>query len=287
MLSPKTISAQIFISADKLFKELETNLVSISSQNNNILSLADLSRIACEESLSKLKDLILNSSFKNKAEEIYFFKKVKPKFTSKLHYFIHLFDLERRRIFNTLSSQIEYFEKALCNLNFQHQDNIEFYTYYRIDSTALDDKYFVRSELNIHLAHSSGLFNYDRNFSTNRDSHVAQILTNDLLAIYIISELEKLREEKTSAKLIAVSNLNWTDTKASLTVLVYAFHSYQCFNNGKSELKEIAQAFSKLCNVDLGDFYRTWAEIKLKKDPTKFLDALKISVHNRINSDLE
>jgi hypothetical protein len=144
----------------------------------------------------------------------------------------------------------------------------------------------VRSELNMQLVYSCGLFNYDRHFLTNRDTHVAQILANDLLSIYIVRELEKLREEKTSVKTNATSNLNWTETKASLTALVYAFHSSQCFNNGKIELKEIAQAFSKLCNVDLGDFYRTWAEIKLKKDPTKFFDALKMSIQNRINNDL-
>lgn len=287
MLFTKPTSSLLLSHAEKIFKGLETDLVSISAQNNNILSITDLSRSKCEESLIQLKDLILNTTFKNKAEEIYFFKKVKPKFTSKLIYFFLLYDLERRRIFNTINSHVAYLEKALHNLDLHCQDNVEFYTYYRTDSSVLDDKYFARSEFNIHLAHSSGFFNYDRNFSTNRDTHVAQILANDLLSIYILNELEKLRGEKIGVKVNAASNLVWSDTKASLVLLIYGLHSAHCFGNGKAELKEIAHVFSKLFNIELGDFYRTWAEIKLKKEPAKFIDSLKMAVLIRINKDLE
>jgi hypothetical protein len=112
-------------------------------------------------------------------------------------------------------------------------------------------------------------------------------MANDLISVYICNELKKIEEAKHVQVPIASSNLKWTDSKVSLTVLIYALHSAPSFNNGNIELKEIGLAFSKLCNIDLGDFYRTWAEIKLKKDPTKFLDILKVALENRIKADMQ
>ena len=59
------------------------------------------------------------------------------------------------------------------------------------------------------------------------------------------------------------------------------------FNRGTLELKELAETISEIFNIELGDFYRTWAEIKLRKEPTKFLDNLKILLENRIKEDLK
>lgn len=273
--------------AEKLFKELETQLKTISAEQTGILSIAELSSASCEEALLKLKELVLKMKFKNESEEIYFFKKVKPKFTSKLYYFIMLFDLERRKVFKGLKEQQQYLENCHSEVDLYYQNNLEFVTYYRLDSTLLDDKYFVTNKINMHMAYSNGFFRYDKGFSTNRDSHIAEIIAKDMLSIYIIKELQKIYDEKNNSTASINSTLVWSDTKAALVLLIYALHSTRCFSNGKTELKEIAQVFSKLFNIELGDFYRTWAEIKLKKEPTKFLDNLKVAIENRINADMK
>ena len=51
------------------------------------------------------------------------------------------------------------------------------------------------------------------------------------------------------------------------------------FNNGKADLKHIASHFSKSFNIELGDFYHTYNDIKeRKKCQTKFIDELKSSL---------
>lgn len=271
--------------SEKLLTELETRLKTISSETQGVLSQAEQSGVACDQTIAKLKELVLKLKFKSEDEEIFFFKNIKPQFTSKLFYYILLYNLERRRLFKTDSSQIEYLESCQAGLENYFQENLEFCNYYRSKSTILDDKYFVRNKLNMHLAYTDAFFSYDKGFSTNRDSHVAHIQASDLLSEYIATEIEKVRNRKAISRHDNISNLLWTDTKVSLTHLVYALHSSAVFNSGNVELKEIAQTFSKVCNIDLGDIYRTWSEIKLKKYPTKFLEGLKLALDNRIKAD--
>ena len=49
----------------------------------------------------------------------------------------------------------------------------------------------------------------------------------------------------------------------------------QVFNNGNTDIKLIAKAFEDAFNIELGDFYHTFMELKARKiNRTKFLDSL-------------
>lgn len=70
--------------------------------------------------------------------------------------------------------------------------------------------------------------------------------------------------------------LTWTSSKTALTELIYALHSKSSFNNGNTDIKHIAKIFELVFNVDLGDFYHTFLELKNRKiNRTKFLDTLR------------
>jgi len=59
-------------------------------------------------------------------------------------------------------------------------------------------------------------------------------------------------------------------------------------NNGTADIKEIATAFQKIFNIELGDYYRTYLEIRSrKKSKAKFLEELSYSFSNKIESDDE
>jgi hypothetical protein len=48
------------------------------------------------------------------------------------------------------------------------------------------------------------------------------------------------------------------------------------FNNGASDLKDIAEYFENTFNIDLGQYHRAFLEIRARKsDQTKFLNTLK------------
>ncbi len=71
------------------------------------------------------------------------------------------------------------------------------------------------------------------------------------------------------------SPLRWTGNKTALTELIYSLHAQGIFNNGNADIKLIAKTFETAFNIDLGDFYHTFMELKARKiNRTKFLDSL-------------
>ena len=68
----------------------------------------------------------------------------------------------------------------------------------------------------------------------------------------------------------------WTESKVSLVEFIYALYAGKCFNNGNTNLKEIAFCCETLFDIEIGDFYRIFLEIRnRKKSRTQFLDKLK------------
>ena len=73
-----------------------------------------------------------------------------------------------------------------------------------------------------------------------------------------------------------------------MTELVYALYHAGVVNNGKADIKEIAQALQRTFNFDLGDYYRTYTEIRArKKSRVKFLDELSTRLISRLDQEDE
>ncbi len=79
-------------------------------------------------------------------------------------------------------------------------------------------------------------------FSTLHDSSVAEILANKQLTHYLSTEIDAL-SEKLHLKFTSIIEsklLQWTESKVSLVEFIYALYAGKCFNNGNTNLKEIA-----------------------------------------------
>ena len=64
--------------------------------------------------------------------------------------------------------------------------------------------------------------------------------------------------------------------KRALVELIYALDACGCLNKGTVDIKEIVAYFEYVFDIDLGDFYHTYMELKAKtKDRTGFLSTLK------------
>lgn len=100
-------------------------------------------------SIDALKRHLLSNPFNSVAEEILFFKQIKPKFISKLIYNFELLKSEGRRAIRSFKAQQKYLMRQLGKLKSYFQDNIEFYQYYRSGNTFLDEKHFVRNVFDI------------------------------------------------------------------------------------------------------------------------------------------
>ena len=158
-------------------------------------------------------------------------------------------------------------------------NNLEFYKYYRTNNTFIDDKLFVRGKYDIKLSLDTYYFEADHNFSTSHDYKAAKIIANDLIQVYLEDQLHSPIHK---SKSIELPNLNWRGSKTALTELIYALHAQGVFDN--TDIKVIAKTFESIFNVDLGDFYHTFMELKARKiNRTKFLDSLRDALIKRMD----
>lgn len=80
-----------------------------------------------------------------------------------------------------------------------------------------------------------------------------------------------------------LQNVQWTGTKIELIELMYALLLKGSINNSQIKLKELAEIFEKFFQVDFGDYFHTFSEIKNRKNPTLFIDNLRKALIKKID----
>ncbi|WP_262732680.1 RteC domain-containing protein [Gaetbulibacter sp. NE] len=246
----------------------------------------------CEKSIEiivltveNLKTQISKKKFKSQEEEIKFFKEIKPQFTSKLIYYNKIYKIETKKPRGGRRVVKKYYREELQKLKRFFDYELEFYKYYRTGSTYLDYKYFVRGNFDIKLSLDSLYFESDLSFATLHSYKVAKIMANDLLEVFIENKLQETSNnyrQKSQRK--PNSALTWTGSKVALIELLYALHSQGVFNNGATDLKDIALYFESVFNINLGQYRRTFLEIRIRKtNRTKFINSLKESLVKRMD----
>jgi len=278
-------------SANKLLSGLEAQLTSLELEYDVILKRSELSFHTCKKVIEGLKELVLKHKFKNEAEEIKFFKEIKPLFTSRLIYHLMVYNIETRRPNGGKEILKKYFTKELEKLKHYFDYNIDFYKYHRAGANILDHQYFVRNKFDIQLGLDGHVFENDPRFSTTHDFKVAKILAHDRLQIYIENELAFVESRDANyhtSQDPSKFKLTWTDSKASLTELIYALQSHGAFDNGRADIKEIAAYFETVFNVELGEFYHTYIDIRNRKTGrTKFISTLQEKLLKRMDEQDE
>ena len=269
-----------------LLEELEEKLNSISLDQTDLLKRAEQSLCLCASYVENLKAQVLAEGFKSKSAEIEFFKRVKPQYVSRLIYHAEVYRIEMHKPAGSNKVLRKYFFKELEKLNEFYECNREFYQYYRLGLTMLDKVFFTRGKQINPLLWDYSLFDTDNRFSTSHDGKVSRILANDRLDIYLkakLDEIEKGAEQPMMSPMLPKNKLKWTGSKTALIELIYALHSAGVFNQATSDIKDIAGYFEQVFDVSLGNYYRTYQEILLRKSGfTNFLDQLKDKLLQRI-----
>lgn len=239
------------------------------------------------KSLQKLKILFEKEKNKSHEQEIDFFKNVKPKFTSKLIYYNAIFKIESKKPHGGERILKKYLNNELDKLKRYFDSNLDFYRYYRTGSSYLDHKYFVRGKFDVKLALDSFYFEADHTFSTSHDFKVAKILAHDLIQVYLEDKLLIMenKDPKEKSQVQPKVKQIWTGSKVALIELLYALHTEGVFNNGASDLKDIAEYLEAVFDIDLGQYHRAFLEIRMRKsDQTKFLNTLKEKLVKRMEN---
>ncbi|APT23120.1 RteC domain-containing protein [Flavobacterium columnare] len=238
-------------------------------------------------SITNLEKAIQKNNFKSVSEEIDFFKNIKPRFTSKLIYYNAIFKIETKKPHGGERILKKYLNNELDKLKRYFDNNLDFYKYYRTGSNYLDHKYFTRGKFDIKLALDSFYFEVDHSFSTSHDFKVAKIMAHDLIQVYLEDKLLMMenREPKEKSQGNPKVKQTWTGSKVALIELLYALHTEGVFNNGASDLKDVAEYFENIFNIDLGQYHRAFLEIRMRKsDQTKFLNSLKEKLVKRMEN---
>ena len=176
----------------KLNKDLNSKLQDIDLEEQDLIRKAQRSIRCTKDALTQLRAFTIQYTFCNAAEEILFFKKTKPELFSKLIYYVRILNIESRRPAGNHEIQGRYLLGELEKLTFFFNNHIEFYQYYRMGSTYLDDKYFIRGKEDLNL-YQDTLMNYvDPDFSTSHDYMVSEIIANDRLKVFLTIEIESL-----------------------------------------------------------------------------------------------
>ncbi|WP_363315853.1 RteC domain-containing protein [Flavobacterium sp.] len=217
-------------------------------------------------SVEKLKTIFEKERIKSHEQEIDFFKNIKPRFTSKLIYYNAIFKIETKKPHGGERILKKYLNNELNKLKRYFDNNLDFYKYYRTGSNYLDHKYFTRGKFDIKLALDSFYFEVDHSFSTSHDFKVAKIMAHDLIQVYLEDKLLMMenREPKDKSQVNPKIKQNWTGSKVALIELLYALHTEGVFNNGASDLKDIAEYFENIFNIDLGQYHRAFLEIRVE-----------------------
>lgn len=264
--------------SESLLSELEHQLKVIHSETEEPIQYAERAIKRLITILEKLKTTFLNHHFENKSEEIDFFRNIKPLFAAKLIYYNDIYNIEINKPFSSKKAIRKFYNAELTKLETYFTENLDFYKYYRTGNRNLDNKYFIRGKHDLRHTLDSFYFQADHRFSTSHDYKVARILANDTIKIYLETEISKL-ETKEGPNTVLLPNRKtqkWTGSKVALIELIYALHTEGVFNNGSSELKEVTTFFEDAFEVDLGQFNRTFLEIRARKsERTKFLNTLK------------
>lgn len=261
--------ARIIDHVNAQYRTIEVSEASILKKSEDCVELL-------EAAFEEMKALVADFQFKEESEEIQFFKETKPQLFCKLIYCKKVFDIENMRPNGSDTVQKEYLLSELDQLTVYFNKNIDFYKYYRSGCTHFDRYYFLRGKPDIQINVESFYFERDPLFSAPCDFKVAKILANELLRIYLNEELMKFEQPQQGLSMsFPKTKKTWTRNKTDLVELLYAVCETDCFNLGRTNLKRLTAYFENVFNIDLGNIYHTYIEIKDRANRTQFLDELK------------
>ena len=257
-------------------REINGKIEKIERSGDSTIQKATEASQILTKAFNRLKDFIISYEFRNEAEEIKFFKEIKPRLSFRLIYYRKLFNIEMNRPVAGTDAQKEYLRNELDAINRYTNTRLDFVRYYRAGSTHLDGLYFLREQTDVEQYWEPFYYERDPQFSTICDYKVAKIMANDMLSVYLMAEIEALEYKAHPHAPCPFPDvrLTWQDSKTDLIELIYALDSKGSFGN--VSLTQLANYLFNVFNISQDhSMSRTFCDMKIRNNPTPFLDSLK------------
>lgn len=271
-------------------KKYEGLLVKLERELENFVEIQPLERMRSEltavrSSLGKLQEFVLESGFGSQAEEISFFKLVKPRFYSLMVLSAERYGFEMARPARRGKAMDAFYGRQLDYISRFFDQHAFLYQYYRMNACEMDTIYFVRG------AEIGGLVGLDLpaldpSFSTLGDYMFSKFMALERLRLMVLAEMEVpvlagsgvVRSKKGR-------ELRWTGDSCNLIELVYGIFDCRQVNDGEIDLSDLMDVFEQCFQVNLSRYFRRFTEIKRRKSmsKTRFLDEMARVVNKRID----
>lgn len=260
--------------------QIDKSIKAINSQNLEQETKLRAINIALEKHIVDMNNWLKDYTFSSQAEEIYFFKHLRPQIISKLFYYKTLLRWEatvlpdpelKKEFYLEKYSKIEQKLERLgyideyCNMNNSYNDTTYFIRHHNLSAVAI---------------YTSEYVNYDSRLCTSQSIAVSKILYYRMLINYLTSKLqcENNHSQNNSQK------LKWNYNTQNLYELIFALYHAKAFGDEKTPLSKITEVFEDITGVDLvGNLYKRWGSHKnLKKDNVSFMKTLASALENAI-----
>ena len=268
---------------EDLEAKLERELLQLEMKENDQIIFCQAAIRIIRNALEDLRDIVLENGFGSDEEEIFFFKNVKRAIVQQLIYYSELLMIESRRPPGNKEFNVRYYNQELDRMNRFCVENMPYWQYHITGASSLDKVYFTRDGADREAFSDASVVNIDRHFSTSYDFLFAKLSAYDKLSNYYNVYVREL-ENGAPTRQLKKDKLVWTGSKAAIIELIYGLHSCGVINNGNVEVKQIAAFFEENFNVQIGNWYRAFQDMRERKaQKTIFIDQLKKKIIERMD----
>ena len=265
---------------------VEENLLDID--NKDLISKVKLKISDLFQTMSEMKEYVLEKGFETVQDEIEFFKEIKPVIQARLIYYNKVYRTESNCPLDIYEVRKKYYIDELQKIERNYYENCgcSFFRYYISGRNDKDEEYFVRGKIDWNNGLNRHILEADYKFSTYYDYRVSRILCDQLLHNYLFFKIndEAFNGNYPDAKSF---QLEWTGSKSTLIELIYALHANQSISNGKTNIRKLCAIAEVIFNLDLKDLHHTFHRMKTRSGSrTSFLDQLKVSLEEYMDRDL-
>jgi hypothetical protein len=268
---------------DDLQNEMERALADLEMTGAETIPYCQSAIKIIKGFLEKLRTLLFNYEFDSVQKEVLFFKHVKPFFLSKLIFHCEVLSIESKRPPGNKEFNLGYYNGELARINRFFVEHLVLWQYHTLRNTSLDEIYFTRTADTGEVFCAPFTINQDKVFSTSHDFIFAKLMAYDTLSTFLNNTIKDV-ESDASLKQAKKDKMVWTGSKAALIELIYGLHSCGVINNGNVEVKQIAAFFEEHFNVNVGNWYRAFQDMRERKaQRTIFVDQLKKKLLDRMD----
>jgi hypothetical protein len=263
--------------AERFHAAMENQLAEITLNGHSPVEQYRDSILICKKAMTKMKRFVSGHAFENTAEEILFFKEIKPLFYSKYIYFINVYNFLMQLPPGGEEAVRTYINFNLTDLQRFFDVNKAFYQYYRSGSSQMDEVYFTRGGFDVQMELED--FEEDEQYSTSHDYKLSKIIANEKFQDYLKMECAKIDHDQivplNGGSIFPFAHPNWTASPTDAIELIYSLKASGSVNNGNIDVSELVGIFEFVFQMEIKETYHKIIDIgRRKKTIPIFLNRL-------------